>query len=164
MKELLEANRNAPAFASASIDIAAPVETVWALMTRVEGWPDWNPDIKHAEVKGALRPGVVIRWKSGPGTIRSTLVDLKEPSRMSWTGRIFGIKAIHVWTLEALEERTRVQTEESWEGLIPRLAQGYSRRTLDSALASGLAYLKKEAERGLPGDGPAESESESAIG
>ncbi len=66
---------------------------------------------------------------------------------MSWTGTSLGIHAIHVWKLQPVDGRTRVQTEESWEGLLPRLASGYSRRTLDKALPDGLSHLKAEAER-----------------
>ncbi len=143
----LEAKRDAPAFSSASIDIAAPAALVWQIMIRVEEWPKWNPDIKTATLDGPLERGARVVWRSGPGTIRSEIVDLIPVERMSWTGTSLGIHAIHVWKLQSVDGHTRVQTEESWEGLLPRLASGYSRRTLDKALASGLSHLKTEAER-----------------
>lgn len=143
----LRAKRDAPAFSSASIDIAAPAELVWQIMTRVEEWPKWNPDIKTATLEGPLARGARIVWRSGPGTIRSKIVDLIPVERMSWTGTSLGIHAVHVWKLQPVDGHTSVQTEESWEGLLPRLASGYSRRTLDKALANGLSHLKTEAER-----------------
>ena len=37
----MEIDRNAPVWAERDIEIAAPIETVWEVLTRVDDWPDW---------------------------------------------------------------------------------------------------------------------------
>ena len=66
---------------------------------------------------------------------------------MAWTGSTLGIKAIHVWRLESIGEKTRVITEESWEGLLPHILTGPMRKMLQRSIDSGLMYLKAEVER-----------------
>jgi hypothetical protein len=66
---------------------------------------------------------------------------------MAWTGSTLGIKAIHVWRLESIGEKTRVITEESWEGLLPHILTGPMRKMLQRSIDLGLMYLKAEVER-----------------
>jgi hypothetical protein len=143
----LKANQNAPVYSEATIEVDATREVVWALMADVENWPAWNPEITEARLDGTLAPGARIVWKSGPGTIRSELADVVLGERLSWTGTLFGIRAIHVWTLSASDHHTRVTTHESWDGLPVRLFRRFGQRTVEKALLSGLKYLKDAAEK-----------------
>ncbi len=88
-------------------------------------------------------------WKSGPGTIKSTVADVEPGGRLSWTGKLMGIKAIHVWVLDTEGDTTTVTTQESWEGLVVRLTRKSSQRALNDALATGLRYLKAAAEQAV---------------
>jgi hypothetical protein len=45
---------------------------------------------------------------------------------------------------QAADGGTLARSEESWEGLLPSLIKGYSRRTLDKGIRSVLAHLKAE--------------------
>lgn len=141
-------NVQAPVVSSAEIEIAAPPEPVWEVLTDFERWPSWNPDVKSMSTHGDLAPGAQFRWKAGPGTITSTIRELEPPRRVSWTGRTLGIRAIHVWLLEPRSGSTFVRTEESYDGLVARLFRRSLRKTLDRALESGLRHLKAEVERG----------------
>ena len=49
--------------------------------------------------------------------------------------------------ISAIDGGTLARSEESWEGLLPSLLKGYSRRTLDKGIRGVLAHLKTEAER-----------------
>ena len=49
--------------------------------------------------------------------------------------------------LQALGGGTLARSEESWEGVLPSLLAGWSRRTLDKGIHSILSRLKIEAER-----------------
>jgi uncharacterized protein YndB with AHSA1/START domain len=144
---MLEAKKSAPVYAEATVRISAPRDRVWALMADVSGWPSWNPGIASAQIDGELSRGARIVWKSGPGTIRSTVADVQPGERLSWTGSLMGIQAIHVWTLDTEGDETTVTTQESWEGLVVRLTKESSQRALDDALATGLRYLKAVAEK-----------------
>ncbi|HWN10112.1 MAG TPA: SRPBCC family protein, partial [Pyrinomonadaceae bacterium] len=91
--------------------------------------------------------GSVFRWKSGPGTITSTLEEVEPPREIGWSGRSMGIIAVHVHRLEPSPEGTKVYAEESFDGLMVRVFKGASRKTLQKGINGGLASLKKEAER-----------------
>ena len=93
------------------------------------------------------RRGAAFRWKAGPGTITSTIQDVEPPRRIAWTGTSFGIKAIHVHTLEPRAGGTLVRTEESYDGLVARLFRRRLQTVLDTTLEGELQHLKAEAER-----------------
>jgi uncharacterized protein YndB with AHSA1/START domain len=143
----MEINTDAPAVARGEIEVAAPPEVVWAVLTDIAAWPSWNPDVKSAALDGPLAAGTQFRWKAGPGTITSTLQSVEAPRRIEWTGTTFGIKAVHVHQFEQQREATIVRSAESWEGLPVRLLRGSMAKTLQKAVDSGLRHLKAEAER-----------------
>jgi hypothetical protein len=151
----VHADTHAPVVATGDIEVAADPETVWEVMADIQRWPSWNADITAATVHGPLQPGTRFSWKSGPGTIRSTLQVVERPAELAWTGRTMGIPAVHVYRLHASDQRpghTVVRTEESWGGLLPRLFRRWSTRTLQTAIDTGLARLKAEAERRAAGE------------
>lgn len=139
--------RDAPVSSSSEGLIDAPIERVWAVLTAVEEWPSWNPDVRSASLDGPFAEGATFRWKAGPATITSQIEHVERPRLVAWTGRTLGIRAIHVWRLEEQDGRTRVRSEESYDGLVARLFRGRLQTTLDSALADGLRYLEAEAVR-----------------
>jgi hypothetical protein len=143
----LEINERAPAIGVSEIEIAAAPEVVWDVLTAIDRWPSWNPDIKSMSMQGSVAAGSQFRWKAGPGTITSTIRHVEPPRLIAWTGKTLGIDAIHVYRLEPRDGRTFVRTEESYDGLIARLLRRPLQKTLDRALADGLRYLKAEVER-----------------
>ena len=143
----MDINEGAPVVAHAQALVAADPQTVWQVLTDLERWPTWKPDVRSVRLHGALAPGTVFVWRAGPGTIRSTLQDVESPRRIAWTGTTFGIKAIDVFVLEPRGGATFVSEEESWQGLLVRLFSGRLRRTLQTSLDTGLAQLKGEVER-----------------
>jgi uncharacterized protein YndB with AHSA1/START domain len=143
----MDVNRAAPVVAADEIEIDASLQTVWDVLTDLEGWPRWNSDVKSMSTEGALAQGTVFRWKAGPGTITSTIQDVQPPTLIAWTGTTFGIKARHVYRLEQRGDGTVVNTEESYEGLVARLLRGSLQKTLEKGLSDGLRSLKAEAER-----------------
>ena len=148
MNERLQGiNEAAPVVGASEIEIAAAPETVWDVLTTIDRWPTWNPDIKSMSMEGDVAAGSVFRWKAGPGTITSTIRRVEPPRLIAWTGKTFSIDAIHVYRLEARDGKTFVRTEESYEGLVARLFRGPLQKTLDAALEEGLGHLKAEAER-----------------
>jgi hypothetical protein len=107
----MDADRSAPVYASSRAEIAAAPETVWEVVSAIDEWPRWNPDIKDASLGGELAPGSMFRWRSGPGTIRSTLPVVDPPREISWTGVSLGIKAIDVWRIEPSDGRSAASAE-----------------------------------------------------
>ena len=88
---------DAPVKSKGEIEIAAAPEIVWDVLTRFEQWPQWNPDVKSMSFDGPMASGSEFRWRSGPGTIVSTLERVEPPRAVSWRGRTMSIKAMHEW-------------------------------------------------------------------
>lgn len=143
----MDINSDAPATAEGEIQIAALPETVWEVISAIEAWPSWNPDVKSIALEGPLAPGSVFRWKSGPASLTSRLEVVDAPRELAWTGTTMGIRAVHVFRFEPKDQGTLARSGESWEGLLANLLKGYSRRTLDRGIRSMLGLLKTEAER-----------------
>jgi hypothetical protein len=117
------------------------------MLTDIETWPQWNPDVRAATITGDLAEETTFQWKAGPSTIRSTLRTVQPMHTLAWTGRTLGIPATHVYRFEPWNGVTRVTTEESWDGVLARLFRSPFQRTLRTALDNGLHALKHEAER-----------------
>jgi hypothetical protein len=144
---MVKINEKAPVLAKAKIEIDSDPETVWNIMADIEAWPSWNPEVKKACLKGELKEGTQFVWKAEPGKITSLLQNVEPPHILAWTGRIMGINAVHIWKIELINDKTVVETEESWEGMLSKVMRGQMQKMLENSLNSGLQYLKSEAER-----------------
>ena len=142
------ARDDAPVSAVAEAEIAAPVETTWDVLSDIERWPAWNPDVKSVDLEGEVTTGSVFRWKAGPGTITSTVERLERPNLIAWTGTTLGgLRAHHVWHLEERNGKTHVRTTESFLGLLARILRRPLRKMLERSLGDGVRHLKAEVER-----------------
>lgn len=141
----MQIDEQAPVTARAKIDIAAGPDVLWDLLTTMDKWPQWNPDVKAAS-QPELHAGATFRWKAGPAALTSTLTEVDRPRVVGWTGVSMGIKAVHVWRLASDGTTSQAQTEESWSGMLPRLMPGMMRKSLQKTLDSWLHHLKIEAE------------------
>jgi len=136
----VDIDRTAPATAEGEIQVAAPIDTVWAVLADLSAWPTWNDDVKSMAVEGPLEPGSVF----------STLATVDPPREIGWTGVSMGIHAVHVFHLESAGGGTRVRSAESFRGFIPSVLKGYSRKILQRGIDAILGSLKTEAERRGP--------------
>ena len=69
------------------IEIAAPPERIWELLTNVAKWPDWNTTV--TKVDGVASPGgkVTVFAKASPGrAFPLRVAEFDPPKRMVWTG------------------------------------------------------------------------------
>ncbi|MEZ6102153.1 MAG: SRPBCC domain-containing protein [Pirellulaceae bacterium] len=83
---------------SVTIDIAASRETVWALLTDVDGFKTWNTTI--VDLTGKIAPGERVQLRSTLAPERTFKLKVKEfdpPHRLSW-GDAMGTR---VYTLVA---------------------------------------------------------------
>jgi Polyketide cyclase / dehydrase and lipid transport len=144
-------NALAPVIVGGEIEIDASPEVVWEVLSTIEHWPNWNPNVRSASIEGKLRAGTAFRWKGGPALITSKLICVDGPRQIAWTGKTMGIKVIHLYRLESRDGKTVVRTEESVEGITARLFRRPVTRSMDSAIEVGLQGLKSEAERRAAG-------------
>jgi hypothetical protein len=143
----MDVDHRAPLKARKEVVINAPIETVWALLTGIERWPGWQPDISFAKLEGPLAIGTVFRWKAKVLSITST-IQVLEPGRcIGWTGHSLGMRAVHVWTLEPLGNGVHVASEESLAGWLVRTMKLFDSSFLDKSLESSLRVLKAQSEQ-----------------
>jgi hypothetical protein len=117
-------------------EIAAPVETVWAQLTAVASYAEWNPFITKfdGELTVGARPEVQI---APPGArsmmFRPTITEVSEGERLEWVGRVLmpGIfDGRHSFWLEAIgDDRTRLTQAEQFSGLLVAVTGGMLAKT-----------------------------------
>ena len=142
----MKVNKSAPAVATHELLINAPAQTIWSLVAEIDRWPSWNPAVKSAKLNGAFEVGTTFDWKSGGISIVSTLQEIEPSSKLVWTGKAIGTRAIHVWSFQNAPTGVLVCTSESFEGWLVSLMRKAMQKTLDESLVAWLNELKRRAE------------------
>lgn len=140
-------NKNAPVKTKKTIVIDAPAEKVWNVFTNVGRWPSWQKEITAATLDTPFQPGSVIKWKTNGFSIQSELQTVEPHKIIGWAGKAFGSFAIHVWLFEERNGKTTVTVEESMEGWLVALMQGYVQKSLHRSTEYWLQALKEESEK-----------------
>lgn len=137
------------------IEIDAPPEAVWAVLTDFPAHAEWNPFI--ASITGPLVEGqrlaVTMRRGDAPGMrFRPTVTRVVPRAELRWLGHL-GLPGLfdgeHQFLLQPIEGgRTRLIHGEQFSGLLVRLAQRTLRgETRDAFMAMNHA-LKRRVEQG----------------
>jgi len=82
--------------------INASPETIWALLTDVPNWPDWNPTVTNVEGTIALNEKITVHAKISPNRAFPVMVsEFIPPERMVWSSNMpLGIfKGVRTFTL-----------------------------------------------------------------
>jgi uncharacterized membrane protein len=112
-----------------SIEINAPATKVWALVDRLEEWPQWMPSIKKIErtSKEPLTVGskLFVTAKVSRLTVRLLMTITKfVPERsVVLEGKALGTKLIRFYTLEPLNGKTKVTIGGDVSGALAWLAR-----------------------------------------
>ncbi len=64
-----------------------------------------------------------------------------------WTGKTFGMFAIHNWTLTETNGQTIVSVDESMEGFLAKLLKKSFKKNLEKGMQNWLDLLKQECEK-----------------
>ena len=97
-----------------SIDINAPVKKVWALIDKLEDWPQWMPSIKKIErvSKGPLTVGsqlsVTAKASGLIVKLMVTVIELVPERRVVLEGKVLGTKLKRFYALEPANDKTNV--------------------------------------------------------
>lgn len=140
-------NNNAPVKSNKTIKINASCEKVWAIMTNINNWANWQTDISKSKLNGELKSNSTFDWKSGGAIIHSTLHTIEPFKKIGWTGKTFGMFAIHNWTIIENGGETEVSVEESLEGFFAKLLKNTFNKSLEKGMQNWLDLLKKECEK-----------------
>jgi hypothetical protein len=117
-----------------AIEIRAPLESVWRILTDFSAYPEWNPHIRQARGKPSVGGRITIHSEPPGGrrvVLRPVIVSWAPPTELRWrstfiSGRLF--TGVHGFKLEEVaESRIRFVQEETYTGLLVPL---YSRLRL----------------------------------
>jgi hypothetical protein len=109
---------------SAAVDIAATPEQVWAVLTDLDAYHDWNPFIQSAS--GQLTEGAALTLRLVPAqgramTFRPRVLAVQPGKLLRWIGRLImpGIfDGTHQFALEDLGGHTRLTQSETFRGVL----------------------------------------------
>lgn len=141
-------NPAAPVHATRRIHIQARPEKVWAVLTDINAWATWQTDVRKPQLHAPLQPGTPFTWTTGGAGIRSTLHTVEPALSFGWTGKTFGMYAVHNWQLRATADGgTEVVVDETMEGWLARVFKASFNRNLATGMQRWLQLLKDEAEK-----------------
>ena len=143
----IQSNPNAPVKFSKSIQINSSAKKVWAVLTDINNWDKWQPEISKPKLNDELKEQSKFVWKTGGIKIHSTLHTVKPYEALGWTGHTFGLFAIHNWQIMEKDGITMVIVNESMEGLLAGLFKKSFNKNLDTGMQHWLEALKKECEK-----------------
>lgn len=139
-------NGEAPVKCSKSILINADPAKVWSVLTNINDWDKWQSEISQPRLNGPLKPNSTFTWKTGGAKIHSTLHTVEPNKAFGWTGKTFGMFAIHNWNLVVENGGTRVTVNESMEGFLTGLFKKSFNKNLEKGMIKWLEMLKVESE------------------
>jgi hypothetical protein len=139
---------------SAQIEIDAPPERVWEVLTDFRAYPVWNPFIPFAQGRPRkdARLEVVIHMPGGRGRkLKPKVVEAIENRALRWQGRL-GLPRLfdgeHAFQIEPLDnDRSRFTQSEVLSGLLVPLLGHTMERRLRTGFDRMNRALKLRAER-----------------
>jgi carbon monoxide dehydrogenase subunit G len=114
---------------SSSVEINAPVEKVWALVDRLEEWPQWMPSIKKIErvSEGPLTVGsqlsVTAKVNRLTVNLLMTITEFVPERSVVMQGRALGTNLTRFYFLEPVNGKTKVTIGGEVSGLLAWLAR-----------------------------------------
>ncbi len=139
-------NTNAPVFNTKTILINAKPEKIWTVLTNIDQWNTWLTTVSKSKLNGTLQPNTTFDWRTGGMKIHSTLHTVEPFAKFGWTGKVYGIYAIHNWSFKEVNGSTEVIVSESMEGFLAKLLNKSFNKTLEKDMIKSLELLKQTCE------------------
>jgi len=138
-----------------TIEIDAPPADVWAVLTDLDRYDEWNPFIVSSAGTVAAGERLTNRMQPPGGratTFRPTVTEVEEGRVFEWLGRLLipGVfNGRHRFELESLEgNRTLLRHSEEFTGIMV----GFMRKSLDTRTLAGFEAMNRAlAERATAG-------------
>jgi uncharacterized membrane protein len=133
-----------------SIDIAAPMARVWAVLSDVSRWPEWTDSVDSVDLDGdALRVGSAARVKQPklpPATWRVT--ELMPGRSFTWVARAPGLTSAGSHELEEFEGVTSARLSLRQSGPLAPLMRLLIGRLTERYVEMEARGLKQRSEAG----------------
>ncbi len=127
------------------IGIDAPPEAVWAVLTDLESYADWNPFVVSSQGTVAVGERLVNRLQQPGGkamTFRPRVTVVEQHRVFEWLGRL-GLPGVfdgrHRFELESTTTGTRFTHTEAFNGVLVR----FMRRSLDTQTVQGFEAMNQ---------------------
>jgi hypothetical protein len=122
---------------SASIEIGAPPMTVWAIITDLRHYPEWNPLFREASGEVAVGNRITLRSVHPANgrmmTVKPKIVVAEPGVELRWSAGLPGIiGGEHSFALTPRNSGTRLVQSETFRGLLAP----FSRRTMANSSTS----------------------------
>ena len=109
----------------AVIQIAAPLDTVWRVLTDFEHWTDWNPMVNQASGSASVGSPLHITMR-GPDakdgmTYKPIVMESNPPKTFRWRATMMGSLMFtndRVFELRTIEGGTELTNTEEFRGLM----------------------------------------------
>ncbi|MFC7557983.1 SRPBCC family protein [Paenibacillus farraposensis] len=82
----IDVDRNAQVIVDLSIEIDAPLETVWRIQTGIDQWPAWQKNVSQARLSGPIAVGSAFQWETHGLSVVSTIREVDPMRRIVWGG------------------------------------------------------------------------------
>lgn len=134
---------------SVSVEIQAPPERVWAVMTDIDRWPEWTPTVTSLQRldRGPLAVGSRARIrqpKLRPAVWQVT--ELAEGQSFTWITRSPGVQVTARHWVEIYESGSRATLSLEFSGLVGPLVARLTRSLNERYLATEAKGLKERSE------------------
>ena len=135
---------------SATIQIDAPPEAVWAVLTDLGRYPEWNPLFREASGQVAVGNRITLRSVHPANgrmmTVKPKITVADPGAELRWVSSLPGVMSgEHHFTLTPADGGTKVEQSETFRGLLT----AFGGKTFTNAEASFRALneaLKRRAE------------------
>jgi len=136
-------------FFSITVDIRATPQRVWAVLSDVEGWPDWTASVRSVDRldAGPLAVGSRARIRQPkllPAVWRITSIE--KGRSFTWVTRSLGLSVTAHHGVEATPDGSRVTLSIRFDGLLAPLVALLTHRLNNRYLGLEGAGLKRRSE------------------
>lgn len=137
------------------IEILAPPEKVWSIITDIEKWQEWNPTINRSAGQATLGSAVTITMmsdeagKDGP-KYSPQIIQLDEPKYFHWRAHMmagFIFTNDKIIELEKTDTGTKITHKETFKGLMAFFMKGQMEKGVPPMLNMMNDALKQLAEK-----------------
>jgi carbon monoxide dehydrogenase subunit G len=134
-----------------SIDINAPVEKVWALIDKLEEWPQWMPSIRKIErvSKGPLTAGsqLSVTAKVSGLTVKllMTITEFVPERTVVMQGKALGTNLTRFYALEPVNGKAKVTIGGEASGVLAWLAR-WGGRVISAEIGQAVKKKIEESE------------------
>ena len=135
---------------SATIQIDAPPMTVWAVLTDLDNYPDWNPLFRKASGQIAVGSRITLRSVHPANgrlmTVRPKITVADPGAELRWTSSLPPIMSgEHSFTLTKADGGTQLVQAETFRGLLVPLS-GKTFARAETSFQGLNGAIKKQAE------------------